>query len=436
MSHILLGTMPNTGHVRPGLELARSLVAAGHEVTWYTGSSYGSSVSKTGATFVPMPPHLDFSDDSLLQLTIDSGAKPGLPALKWALLNFFIKPVPGWVGELEVLAQRVRPDVIVAEHTFVAGLLLSEKLGIPCVAFSTTPLVVSSIDTAPFGTGLAPSASALGRARNRALNWFFQHVIMGSVQKAANKARADVGLPPRASFFLNWNFELATRYLAATIQEFEYPRSDLPPRVRFTGAINPPEPRDWQPPSWWADVAAARQEGRPVIVVTQGTLATEMHKLMLPAIRGLADLDALVIGTTGGADPESVLPSRRRPANLRLESFIPFASLLPQVDLVVTNGGYGGTQQALSAGIPIVAAGKTEDKMEVCARVKWSGVGVSLESDEPSAEQIAAGVRRVLAEPRFRERAQQFKALHAKSPGVANAVSVISEVAGRDSDVS
>jgi MGT family glycosyltransferase len=429
VARILFGSMPNTGHVRPGLPLVRELISAGHEVTWYTGSSYGSAIQDAGATFVPMSPDRDFDDDKLMRLAQESGREPGLPRLKFDLLNFFIKPVPQWVEEVDGIAGRLDPDVVVVEHAFLAGLLVAEKRQIPSVAFSTTPLVLASDDTAPFGTGLAPSTSKAGRARNRAMNWSFKHVVFAEQQKAANGVRRQVGLPPRDSVFFNWNFELASRYLAATIPEFEYPRSDLPPQVRFTGAMLPAAASDWVPPAWWADVADSRQRGRPVIVVTQGTTATEVHKLLLPAIRGLSGLDALVIGTTAGADPESILPTSRRPANLRLERFIPFANLLPHVDLMVTNGGYGGTQQALAHGVPLVAAGRTEDKMEVSARVAWSGAGISLRVDAPTDDQVAQGVRRVLSQPRYRARARELAESYERLPGVPTAAAAITEVA-------
>jgi MGT family glycosyltransferase len=429
VARILFGSMPNTGHVRPGLPLVRELIAAGHEVTWYTGSSYGSAIQDAGATFVPMSPDRDFDDEKLMRLAQQSGGEPGLARLKFDLLNFFINPVPQWVEEVDGLAGRLDPDVVVVEHAFLAGLLVAEKRQIPAVAFSTTPLVLASEHTAPFGTGLAPSSSKVGRARNRAMNWSFKHVVFGEQQKAANDVRRKVGLPPRDSIFFNWNFELATQYLAATIPEFEYPRSDLPPQVRFTGAMIPPAASDWEPPAWWADVADSRQRGRPVIVVTQGTTATEVHKLLLPAIRGLAGMDALVIGTTGGADPESILPTSRRPANLRLERFIPFANLLPHVDLMVTNGGYGGTQQALAHGVPLVVAGRTEDKMEVNARVAWSGAGLSLRLDAPTDVQVAQGVRHVLGEPRYRARARELAESYERLPGVPTAAAAIAEVA-------
>jgi UDP:flavonoid glycosyltransferase YjiC (YdhE family) len=37
------------------------------------------------------------------------------------------------------------------------------------------------------------------------------------------------------------------------------------------------------------------------------------------------------------------------------------------------NGGYGGVNQAMSFGVPLVTAGLTEDKADVNAPVAWSG---------------------------------------------------------------
>ena len=69
---------------------------------------------------------------------------------------------------------------------------------------------------------------------------------------------------------------------------------------------------------------------------------------------------------------------------------------------MVTNGGYGGVQQALSHGVPLVVAGTTEDKPEVAARVEWAGVGVNLRSSRPDETAIRAAVRRVLDDPGYR----------------------------------
>jgi UDP:flavonoid glycosyltransferase YjiC (YdhE family) len=220
-----------------------------------------------------------------------------------------------------------------------------------------------------------------------------------------------------------------------TVPAFEYPRSDLPENVEFVGAFLPEGVDEWTPPEWWADVLDARATGRPVVLVTQGTIATDPRNLILPAIEGLAGSDVLVIATTVGFDADEVIPPAERPANVRLTPFVPFTELLPLTDLVVTNGGYGGVQLALANGVPLVVAGLTEDKMEVSARVTWSGTGIALKTDTPSPRQVQQAVATVLGDPAYRARAEELRSAYAAFPGAARAAESILEVAGIASPV-
>jgi UDP:flavonoid glycosyltransferase YjiC (YdhE family) len=171
------------------------------------------------------------------------------------------------------------------------------------------------------------------------------------------------------------------------------------------------------------------QVGRPVVLVTQGTLATDPDNLLRPAIAALADQDVLVIATSGGPYPDTVLPERDRPATVRIEPFVPFTELLPLVDVMVTNGGYGGVQMALAYGVPLVGAGTTEDKMEVNARVAHSGAGVSLKVDRPTSAQVLSGVRTVLDDPSYRARAGVLQRAYARYGGARWAAEIVADTA-------
>jgi UDP:flavonoid glycosyltransferase YjiC (YdhE family) len=63
---------------------------------------------------------------------------------------------------------------------------------------------------------------------------------------------------------------------------------------------------------------------------------------------------------------------------------------------------------ALKAGVPMVVAGQADDKIEIAARVEWSGAGINLATDHPTGEAIRAAARRVLSEAHFRARAASF----------------------------
>lgn len=111
----------------------------------------------------------------------------------------------------------------------------------------------------------------------------------------------------------------------------------------------------------------------------------------------------LVVAATGGRPVDEVLRHfpDGMPANARVAEMVAYDELLPRCVVFVTNGGFGGVQQALAAGVPAVVAGATEDKPEVAARVAWSGAGVNLRAGSPRPRRIRRGVRRVLRDPRY-----------------------------------
>jgi UDP:flavonoid glycosyltransferase YjiC (YdhE family) len=98
------------------------------------------------------------------------------------------------------------------------------------------------------------------------------------------------------------------------------------------------------------------------------------------------------------------------------------------VNALVTNGGYGSVNQAMSFGIPLVTAGMTEDKADVNARVAWSGVGVNLATNEPTQEALRAAVRTVLDRPAYRLRASQMADEFARVDTRSEILSIIKQV--------
>src|SRR6202012_3299171 len=174
---------------------------------------------------------------------------------------------------------------------------------------------------------------------------------------------------------------------------------DIPSTVNFIGT--PPIISNQAPlPSWAHDLDGSRK----VVLVTQGTVANHDFDLLVPpTLAALADEpDVLVVATAGGRSIDAI--PGPIPGNARLASYLPFEWLLPKVDVLVTNGGYGSVNQAISSGIPLVTAGLTEDKADVNARIAWSGVGIDLKTNEPTPSALRAAVRTVLDEPHHRSR--------------------------------
>jgi UDP:flavonoid glycosyltransferase YjiC (YdhE family) len=197
--------------------------------------------------------------------------------------------------------------------------------------------------------------------------------------------------------------------MQSSVPGFEYPRSDLPANVHFIGMMPAQAPHGWTPPAWWGDLDG----GRPLLHVTQGTVANASPELIGPALEGLAGEDVLVVVSTGGR-PVEELGLGKLPANARVGTFLSYPRLLPRTAAMVTNGGYGGVQTALSYGVPLAVAGTTEDKPEVAARVAWPGAGVNLKTAAPTPAQIRDAVGILLEDQRYRARAQALQAEYAR----------------------
>jgi hypothetical protein len=80
--------------------------------------------------------------------------------------------------------------------------------------------------------------------------------------------------------------------------------------------------------------------------VTQGALANwDLSQLVEPALAGLDVTVLAALGHESGALPVPV------PPNAHVAEFISFDVLLPKASVYVTNGGFGGTQQAIAADV-------------------------------------------------------------------------------------
>ena len=399
---VLVATVPQTGHVQPMLLVARALIEAGHDVTWYAATKFAARIAAVGARFAPMNAALDWDDADLDAALPALRGSRGLTRVKLQLRELFIAPMIDQLRDLDALIGADRPDLILADQAHLGAALAAERHALPWVGLGISALVIPSADTAPFGVARPPARHALDRLHHRALSWLVDRVLFRAVHRAYRAGRVQAGLAAGEGTY----FEVVAPdlFLQPTVPSFEYPRSDLPPQVQFIGPLIPPASTTAPLPAWWADVTAARAAGTAIVLVTQGTLATDPRDLIGPGLRGLAGQPVLVVATSAAAPRDVGLATW--PANARVAPYIPYQALLPHVSVMVTNGGYGGVQMALGHGVPLVVAGGSEEKPEIAARVAWSGVGLDLRCGRPRDAAVRRAVRRVLAEPTYAARAR------------------------------
>ena len=420
MARFLMWTGAAIGHVTPSMPIARKLVERGHEVVWITGREYKAKVEATGARFHPLPKENDPNGMEVYDFHPELKKLKGLAQIKFWIKHVCLDASPRDIQEIDVVLANFPADVLIGDPMAFGNVFKSEMDGTPSACISLLPLSLPSSDTAPWGLGLLPGDNLVTKIRNRLINFLTYRVLLRSLTTYTNNVRRNLGLKPLNDSCFEGMWKIPSLIMHISTPAFEYPRSDQPKNLHFIGPVLPEPDDTFQPPQWWSDL----NDPEPVILVNQGTLAKNLNDLTIPSIEGLKDQRMLVVAVPV---KEGQLPEL--PSNVRAEPFIPFDHLFPHVDVMVTNGGYGGTQFALAHGIPLVVAGGTEDKMEVAARVEWAGAGINLRKQQPSPREICAAVNEVLSNPVYRENAKRIQADFAKYDAPTRAAELLEALA-------
>src|ERR1700732_905596 len=411
---ILIASTPATGHLNPLLAIGRILIAEGHEIVGLSGRALRERIEGIGAEFRPLPAGADFDLVSVVPEL--KHIPPGPQWLRVAIERLFVDTIPAQHKGLQQVLQDFPADVIIGDDMFfgVLPMLLGPRSKRPPIVLCGTSILHwRREDGAPHFAGLPPATTQAQLKEYAAISQEHDRVVNQPVARRLNRSLRDLGVGPLSMTLFDSVVELADAYMQLTAPSFEFPR-DIPPSVHFIGAL-PIIPNQAPLPSWAHELDGSRK----VVLVTQGTLANHNFGLLIaPTLAALADEPDLLVVVTAGGRPIDAIPGHI-PGNARLASYLPFEWMLPKVDVLVTNGGYGSVNQAMSFGIPLVTAGLTEDKADVNARVAWSGVGIDLATNEPTPQALRDAIRTVLDKPNYRSRAasmaEEFNGIDTRS---------------------
>ena len=402
MSHILILAEPVEGHFNPFVPIIKRFVERGHQVKCLTGRVFKDQIENLDAAFIALPAQWDVGNQELYEFFPALKSLTGLAQIKFYIKHIMYAQVPDMMHALEAELHGFNADVIIGDTFMVAGTWLRELGGPPSVRLSVLPLSLPGRDIAPFGLGLLPGTSFFSKLRNNLLNRLFEKVLFKDVQQHVNELRQSVGLPAYEKYLFTRAIESPDLVLHTSTPAFEYPRAAFPANLRFIGPIVLAPKEGYQPPVWWEEIVLPKNY--PVILINQGTLAKDYDDLIRPALEGLRQEPVIVI-----AVPVENQELGEIPENVRTATYIPFGNLLPHVDVMVTNGGFGGVQNALAHGVPLVIAGASEDKMEVAARLEHVGAGINLRTKKPTPEAIRAAVLQVLSDPAYQQNASRLQ---------------------------
>ncbi len=398
MSKILVASTPLLGHVSPMLAVAVSLKQRGHEVLFLTGEVFRERIEKHGIAFTPLQGYANYNWQNLSSLfTPQEAATEGLEGHIVHLKRLFADCIPDQYRSLEETLRRQSADLIIIDVLYmgILPLLLEDGKRPPVISCGVIAPMWRDAGFSPFnGADNSPE----GQIRNIEDGRNFDAAVLPGTSYI-DQILAHLGVEVEGGFrMFDTMYRLPDRMLQFCTEDFEYPLVEERKNLRFVGPILPVTNVGLHAPAWLREINSSQ----PVVFVTQGTLAnTNFDQLINPTIAALADEPVTVVATAGSGNKSLI----KRAPNAIVESYVPYELMLPRTSVFLTNGGYNGVQHALSFGVPIIAAGSTEDKPYVSARVAWSGAGLNLKTGNPSQEQIREAVRQVIRKAEFRHRA-------------------------------
>ncbi len=164
--------------------------------------------------------------------------------------------------------------------------------------------------------------------------------------------------------------------------------------------------------------------GEPLVYLSLGSLASGDVELMQGLIDSLAEAPFRVIVSMGPQHESLELAG-----NMAGAEFLPQASILPQVDLVVTHGGNNTVTESLYYGKPMVVLPVFWDQHDNAQRIHETGFGVRLDTYGHEPAELPAAVDGLLSDATLRPRLATLSRRLQDSPGTVRGADLIEQVA-------
>jgi MGT family glycosyltransferase len=388
--HFLLSSWGTLGNLSPLLTAGRLLRRKGHHVRVMADPAMRGEVEADDFEFVtwrraPTGEAADPSDFSDM--------------LDWMRKAIFA-PASAYAADIRDEISRMPTDAVLSLDVLFGVALGAEASDVPFALLS--PHV--SIRTLP---GMPPATSGLGqpktpeeRAEVDAANAALGEAINTHLP-ILNRARVDLGLTMLADIMDL--FDHADRLLLATSQAFDFQADSLPDNFRYVGPLLdvPNWSKSLQPNSWEAPWSA--QSDRPRALVACSTGAQGQRDLFQRVINAVGTVEVEALATTG---PSLDIAELRAPKNMHVLRGAPHDQVMKDVSVVVSQGGHGTVTRSLVNGLPQLILPMARDQAANAARVEAKGAGLRLPPTASEAE-IAAAVKRLIAEPQFKEAARR-----------------------------
>jgi MGT family glycosyltransferase len=314
--------------------------------------------------------------------------------------------------QLEAIIGRQQPDVIVEDNVLSFPALMTS--GAPYVRImSCNPLEAKGPDIPPVYSGL-PSGDRSGWDAFRA-EYDRTHREMWEDFNSFVTAH---GAPPLPE--LDFIHESTHANLYVYPQEADY--TDLRPLSETWHRLDS-SVRTTDEPFEIPPVLAHRPDGSGLVYLSLGSLGSADVDLMRRLVDVLSPTRHRYIVSLGAQHAEYHLAD-----NMWGAEFLPQASLIPQVDLVITHGGNNTTTEAFHFGKPMVLLPLFWDQYDNAQRVDELGFGKRLSTYSFKDSELIEAVDGLISDHELRNRMEQIGDAIQSRKGKEQAADIIESV--------
>ena len=401
----LFATVPADGHFNPLTGIAMHLMAAGHDIRWYTGPSYAAKLERLGIPHYPFQRATEINGDNIGELFPERTNLHGPALIRFDGKHMMVINTGNYFEDIQEINASFSFDVLFCDAAFYAMKLVKEKLGKRVCAFGVAPSLETSKDVPPNFVGLKPARTAIGKLIHQGMRALMELMVTNDVKDMYNGILASHGLAPIDESLFDVSYRSPDVVFQSGVPGFAYPRRERNPKMMFVGALLPYRAA--------ISIAFSQPEKldtyKQVILISQGTVDNkDPRKLIVPALEALKDTDALLIVTTGYCQTEALRASYPQD-NIVIEDFVDFDFILDHTDLFICNGGYGSVLLSLSKGVPLLTAGIREGKNDINAHVDYFNVGIDLRTESPKPSDIRRAAERLLSESQWKQNVARLR---------------------------
>ncbi len=389
---VLFACVSEKSHILTMAPLAWALTNAGHEVRMASAPAAIDAITSAGVTAVPVGTdhalHDALAQEDSVEHPLSDWSEPFADAQTWEMLLLKYQVAVGYafqpyndtiVDDLVAFARSWQPDLVVWDPITFAGGVAARVVGAAharlswCVdVYSTMRRVFHELAAQqPPDQRSDPMADWLGERLAGFGSDFHEDVVNGQ-----------------------WTIDLVPDGI-----QLPLPVNRMP--VRFTPYHGRSVVPDW---------LIAEPERRRVLLTPGLSFGKVLGSTFVPlaaSFEALADLDVEVVATLSETERAA---AGTVPDNVRVVDFVPMHALMPSCAAVVHHGGFGTWSTAALYGVPqYVLPIRMADMWIKGRRLQEFGAGICTHPTEATAEGLREGVRALIEQPTYAERAGELR---------------------------